>query len=106
VRVLLDESIPHDLSRELLGHDVRTVSEYEWAGLPNGELLRRARGEFEAFLTMDQGIPYQQNLSAVGMRVVLIHSRSNRMADLRPLIPAILEVLDSIKPGELRRVGA
>jgi hypothetical protein len=55
---------------------------------------------------MDQSLPYQQNLSAVGMRVVLIHARSNRMADLRPLIPDILEALDSINPGELRRVGA
>jgi hypothetical protein len=98
--------MPHDLSRELPGHDVRTVSGHGWAGLPNGELLRRARGEFEAFLTMDQGLPYQQNLSAVGLPVVLIHARSNRMADLRPLIPAMLEVLNSIRPGELRRVGA
>ena len=98
--------MPHDLSGELPGHDVRTVSGHGWAGLPNGELLRRARGEFEAFLTMDQGLPYQQNLSAVGMRVVLIHARSNRMADLLPLIPAILEALNSVRPGELRRVGA
>lgn len=106
MRVLLDESLPHDLVGELPGHDVRTVSEHGWAGLPNGELLRRARGEFEAFVTMDQNLPYQQNLSAIGMPVVLIHARSNRMADLRPLIPTILEALDGIVPGELRRIGA
>lgn len=51
--VLLDESLPHDPAEELPGHDVRTVSGYGWAGLQNGELLRRARREFDVFVTMD-----------------------------------------------------
>jgi hypothetical protein len=106
VRLLLDESLPHDLARELVGHDVHTVVGEGWAGLQNGELLRRAHGTFDVFLTMDQNLPYQQNLRAVAVAVVLIRARSNRMADLRPLLPGMLATIAAAKPGEVHRVGA
>jgi len=106
VRVLLDESLPHDLVAELPGHQISTVSGRGWAGLQNGELLRRARDEFDVFVTMDQNLPYQQDLRAIGMPVVLVHARSNRMVDLRPLIPGIVQAVEGMKPGELRRVNA
>jgi hypothetical protein len=106
VRVLLDESLPHDLAAELLGHDVQTVVRAGWAGLQNGELLRRARGQFDVFVTMDQNIPFQQNVPALKLGVVVLRAASNRMADLRPLISALLAALDGIQPGELLRVGA
>ncbi len=106
MRVLLDESLPHDLAAELPGHDVRTVSGQGWAGLENGELLRRARGEFDVFVTMDQNLPHQQNLRAIGTPVVLVYAKSNRFVDLRPLIPAILTAIAAVQPGEVRRVGA
>jgi predicted nuclease of predicted toxin-antitoxin system len=96
VRVLLDESLPHDLAHELTNHEVDTVAEVGWAGLPNGELLRRARDRFDVFVTMDQNLPYQQNLQA-GMPVVLVRARSNRMADLHTLVPAILKAIPYAK---------
>ena len=105
MRVLLDESLPHDLAEELPGHDVRTVSGHGWAGVANGELLRRARTEFDVFVTMDQNLPSQQNLRAIGMPVVLVHAKSNRLVDLRPLIPAILAAIVDVQPGEVRGVG-
>ena len=106
MRVLLDESLPHDLAKELPGHQVQPVSTSGWAGLQNGELLRRARGAWDVFLTMDQSLPHQQNLAALGMPVVLVHAKSNRMVDLRPLIPAILDAIANAIPGTVRRVGA
>jgi hypothetical protein len=106
VRLLLDESLPHDLARELIGHDVHTVVGEGWAGLQNGELLRRAEATFDVFLTMDQNLPYQQNLSAIAMAVVLIRARSNRMADLQPLLQALLAAITAAKPGEVHRVAA
>jgi len=39
VRVLLDEQLPRQLARELVGHEVRTVQQQGWAGLKNGDLL-------------------------------------------------------------------
>lgn len=50
MRVLLDESLPRQLARELPGYDVRTVVQQRWTGLKNGELLRRAKSQgFEVF---------------------------------------------------------
>ena len=106
MRVLLDESLPTDLAAELPGHDVRTVTRHGWSGLLNGELLRRAQSEFDVFVTMDRNLPYQQNVRAIGMPVILVSARSNRMSDLRPLIPTILEAIAAVQPGEVRRVGA
>lgn len=100
MRVLLDESLPHDLAVELTGHDVQTVAGVGWAGLANGELLRRARDQFDIFVTMDQNLQYQQNLKAIGMPVVLIHARSSRMVDLQPRVPAIWR--RSLLPSRVR----
>jgi predicted nuclease of predicted toxin-antitoxin system len=84
VRVLLDEQIPLDLAATLQGHSVDTVVGRGWAGITNGELLRRMRGEYEALVTMDQGIESQQNaclgldpLAGVISRAALMHSYSS-----------------------------
>jgi hypothetical protein len=106
VRVLLDESLPVDLAAELPGHDVATVRSQAWTGLLNGELLRRARGAFDVFITMDQSLPHQQNLAVSQIAVVLIRARSNRLSDLRPVIPQLLAAIAVAKPGEVQRVGA
>jgi len=60
VRVLLDENLPHDLSKLLVGHEADTVAGCGWAGIQNGELLRRASGDYQAILTMDRRMPQQQ----------------------------------------------
>jgi predicted nuclease of predicted toxin-antitoxin system len=63
VRVLLDEQLPRQLAQALPGHEVRTVQQQGWAGLGNGELLRRAaEAGFEVFLTADQNLEFQQSL--------------------------------------------
>jgi len=49
----------------LPGHDCQTARYAGLAGLKNGELLEAAKkGKFGVFLTVDQGIEYQQNLTA------------------------------------------
>ena len=106
MRVLLDENVPVDLAPALAGHEVGTVTALGWEGVENGELLRRATGRFDALVTMDQNLPFQQNVAALPLGVVLVRASSNRMVHLRPLVPAILVALESLGPGELRRVGA
>jgi hypothetical protein len=105
VRVLLDEQVPIDLAPLLVGHEVQTVAGLGWAGLKNGELLRRAGGQFTAFVTLDRNLEFQQNLAGLSLSVVLVRAPSNRLVHLRPLIPAILGALDELKSGEVRRVG-
>ena len=78
-----------------------------WAGLgiTNGALLRRAEGQFDALLTVDQGIEYQQNLSGLSISVVVMMASSNDIDDLRPLLPGVEEALAKLRPGEIMRVG-
>jgi hypothetical protein len=106
VRVLLDENLPRDLASGLSPHVVATVAGLGWAGITNGELLRRAATHFEAFVTMDQNLEFQQPTARQPFGVIVISAASNRMQHLTPLIPAIFAALDGIAPGELRRVGA
>ena len=61
MRILLDECVPRKLTRELPGHECRTVTEMGWAGIKNGRLLRLAENQFDVFLTADQNLQYQQN---------------------------------------------
>jgi len=63
VKILLDESVPRPLSHALAGHQCESVQERGWSGLTNGELLQRAIPQFNLFLTCDQNIRYQQNLT-------------------------------------------
>ena len=106
MRVLLDENLPHDLIEPLSKHDVSTVQGMGWAGVDNGEPLRRASGHIDAFVTMDRQLQYEQKLSVLPFGVVLICARSNRVPDLLPLVPAILAALDRIQAGRLEQVGA
>lgn len=85
MRLLLDECVLNGLECELRGHEVRTVQDLGWAGVKNGALLQLANGQFDALLTVDQGIEYQQNLSGLSMSVVVMRASSNDVDDLRGL---------------------
>lgn len=106
MRILLDENIPIDLALELPGQQVDTVIDIGWAGIKNGELLRRASGRYDAFITMDRNIEYQQNVAVLSFEVLVLHAPSNRLIHLPPLVRAILDALTALVPGRLRHVGA
>jgi predicted nuclease of predicted toxin-antitoxin system len=107
VRVLLDECLPRRLRRALPGHDVRTVPELGWAGTKNGALLARAAAEaFEVLITVDRNLEYQQHIPALRLAVVALRASSNDIADLEPLMPAVLAVLPTLTPGRVARVPA
>lgn len=82
-----------------------TVPRCGWAGIKNGDLLRLAEKEFEAFLTVDRDISMQQDLTTFNLAVILIRSRSNRLEDIRPLVPELLETLDRPTPRALMTIG-
>ena len=106
MRVLLDENIPHDLFAALVGHDVVTVQGLGWAGTTNGELLKRASSQVDAFVTMDRTLEREHDLSAVPFGVVVMSARSSRVQDLLPLIGAVLAALDGLTPGTVVRIRA
>ena len=106
MRVLLDENLPVGLSAELEGQEVATVTSLGWTGIKNGELLSRAQGSFDVLVTMDRNLNFQQNIAEFELGILLVIAHSNRMEHLRPLVPAILEANDTLRLGELRRIGS
>ena len=98
MRLLLDESVPRRLRRSLADHTVRTVVEAGWSGVKNGKLLALAAAEFDAFVTVDKNLPFQQNLAALPIALVVLDSVSNELPALLPLVPALLRELASLKP--------
>ena len=106
MRVLLDECIDWRLGREIVGHEVRTVPQAGWASIKNGELLRRAQGQFEVFISTDQNLEHQQNVQSFSIAIVILRARTNRLADLRLLIPELLVKLNSCRPGAVTHVGS
>ena len=106
MRVLLDECLPRRLQRELVGHDARAAPEMGWASKRNGELLALAAGAFDVFLTVDRNLSYQQDVSAFNIAVIVLVAQSNRIDDLRPLAPRVLEVLTTAKRGAVTIVRA
>ena len=107
MRVLLDENIPYKL-RPLFEErvEVITVGYRGWKGKENGELLKSAESEFDVLVTMDQGIPQQQNLSEIKMGIVLLETKGNRYEDLAPLLNQVNTVLRTIEKGQVISVRA
>lgn len=106
MRILLDESLPRPLAWLLPGREVRTVAAMGWGGTRNGELLQLAAADFDALLTADRNLEHQQNLGALPIAVVVLVAPTNRMASLRPLIPPLLQALETLEPRSLVCVGS
>ena len=107
MKILLDENVPHKLRRALGDRDVVTVDFMGWNGLKNGELLQHAAaGGFEVFVTADQNLTFQQNLTGSALRVIVLVARSNTLEDLLPLVPTLLLAIKDARPGEVRQLGS
>jgi hypothetical protein len=105
MRILLDECVPRPLKRELVDYEIRTVVEMGWSGRKNGELLRLMKQErFTVLITTDQNLRYQQNLGQAGVAILVLVARSNRLPDLLPLVPNVLNVLNNITAGAVIQV--
>ena len=97
----MDRRLKRDFAE---GHEIVTVAEAGWAGKSNGELLRLAEKEFDVLLSTDKGIPHQQNVSRLGLAVILLRARSNAQEDLAPLMDEVDTALASIKLGTVVRI--
>lgn len=105
MKILLDENLPHSLRHEIPGHDVFTVAFMGWSGVKNGVLLSQAAAAgFDAFITKDVGVRYQQNPSTLPLAVVILRAASNDIDDIRPLLPKLLGVLAALAPKSVVEV--
>ena len=97
--VLLDECLDWRLSRDLVGHDVRTARQMGWSTIKNGDLLSLAVQQFDVFVTVDRNMAFQQNLATLSIAVIVLRAQTNRLADLQPLVPQLLAALADPKVG-------
>jgi hypothetical protein len=106
MRLLLDESVPAKFRRLLPRHQVRTVVEMAWSGVKNGKLLALAASDFDAFITVDKNLPYQQNISALPVALVVLDAVSNELSYLQHLVPDLERALAALKPRTYVHVAA
>lgn len=98
MRVLFDQGTPAPLRRHLTGHDVRTAAQMGWGALKNGELLAAAEREFDALVTTDKNLRYQQDLA--GRRLAILVLPTTRWPVLRPHASAIAAAVGGLNPGD------
>jgi hypothetical protein len=105
MRLLIDECIEERLRREFPGHDCQTARYAQLAGLKNGRLLLAAEATgFDVIVTVDQSIPWQQNLAGRNIALLILCAPTNRLLDLQRLVPAALAVLPHIQSGQVVRI--
>ena len=106
MKIIVDECIDRKLTREFVDHEIKTVPQMGWAGVKNGQLLALAEAEFDVFITVDRNLSFQQNLPQFDIAVIVLQAPSNRLADLKPLVPEVLAILASVAKGQATTVSA
>ena len=105
MRLLLDENLDvrlrHSFPRE---HQVEVVKSLRWAGRSDGQILAMARGRFDVLITGDQKIPNEQTITDLDVAVVVLNGKTNRIQDHLPMVPRVLEVIETISRGQVEQV--
>ena len=101
MRILIDECLNWRLGRALTGHFCQSVQRVGWTGISNGELLRLAEKQFDVFLTRDRNLSFQQNTTTFDIAIIVLRAKSTELHATLPLMPAVLALLSTIKPGEV-----
>lgn len=106
MRLLLDECVPRKLKFLFTagGHACETAREAGFDGKTNGELLALAEPLFDALITIDRNIRYQQNLTGRNIAILVLCGHSNDISDIAPLVPQALAALEALKPGQIIEV--
>jgi hypothetical protein len=104
MRVLLDNCVPRRLAAMPDGLDVTPAVDIGWASLTDRDLLDSMVGRYDVLVTVDRGIPRQQRLRDRPIGVALLRARTNRLADLAPLIPALRVALGHMSLGTVHQI--
>ncbi|HEX4137178.1 MAG TPA: DUF5615 family PIN-like protein [Bryobacteraceae bacterium] len=98
MKIILDESVPQKLRLLIEGHTVVTVAFQGWSGLKNGALLTAAEeAGYELFITADQEISYQQNLT--GRKMALLVLSTNNWDYIKAAIAKIMAAIVGVTQG-------
>lgn len=103
MKILFDEGTPAPLRQALAGHEVSTAAEMGWSELSNGDLLAAAEGGFEVFVTTDQNIGHQQNLTGRSLAILVLTTTSWPI--IRRHAAQVVSAVDELKPGDYRELA-
>lgn len=106
IRILIDENLPRKLKFRFTDkYEILAVGDLGWNSKKNGELLGLIEtSNFNYFLTADQNIEYQQNLNSINFSLIILEVNNNRYELLLPLIPKIIEAIESDSTSKLIRI--
>ena len=99
MKVLLDECVDRRLAPDIVGHNVRTARQMGWTTIKDRELLALAAAEFDAFVTVNRSLSFQQNLTLLPISIFVLRARTNRLSELRPLVPRLLTAIETAQRG-------
>lgn len=85
---------------------VSTVTGQEWTGIKNGKLLEKAQQDFDIFVTIDQNLPYQQELSEYSIAIVALKVKSNRYKDLLGFVEPVSETFKTAEKSKFYEVAS
>jgi hypothetical protein len=106
VKIFLDECVDWRLGRHIQDHEVKSARDMGWTGVKNGALLALASAQFEAFVTVDRNLSFQQNTTTFPIAVFVLSAPTNRLSDLVPLMPALMAALQSASTGSVTVVSS
>jgi len=96
MKLLLDENLPKRLAQDYADHEVYTVRQKQWNGIKNGALLQLMITEgFDALLTFDKNLQYQQNFSRYTITVIILSASINTYQSLSSLTPQVQQLLNA-----------
>ena len=103
MKLLFDQGTPVPLRNHLPNHIVETAHEKGWGNLKNGDLLTLAEAQgFDALITTDQNLRYQQNLS--GRRIGVIVLLTTNWPRIKKNTALVAEVADNLHPGSYKEI--
>ena len=108
MKLLLDESVPRRLATCFPDtFEIKTVPDMGWAGTENGALLRLSASQgFNALITADQNIEYQQNMDTLPITIIVLIAHRIRIQDLQPLIPEVVLTLENNPEKDVYHITA
>lgn len=99
MQILFDHGTPFPLASFLKNHTVKKAKDLGWDTLANGDLLRAAdEAGFDAFVTTDKSLRYQQNLKERTLTIVVLGSSAWPV--VRRHVERVVTAIDSAKLGE------
>ncbi|MDQ6608493.1 MAG: hypothetical protein M3Y85_01575 [Bacteroidota bacterium] len=96
MKILLDENIDVRFKNRFpLEYDVSTVKDMGWNGTKNGALIQLLnQNDFDYWIVVDKNIAYQQNLSNINFRLVVLDVFRNTLSQIEKLLPQILDTIN------------